>query len=218
MRYILFTQHWSVLPPDFILQQPGNILLACDGACNRFQELNLRPDIILGDFDSVRDPNYWGITAENVSAYRGREGVLIVPTPNQDYTDLEKAIHYADAHQATELIIVTETIGRQDHTLYNLRLLRKYHRVERPMWLLTSLEMCEFVRDRRVVIEGPIGLSVSLMAFPAGSFTSQGLRYEGQDLALRFAEQDSICNELASTAATIEIQGDILVIYAINHD
>ncbi len=97
----------------------GRKVLALDGAVDRFKSLQLYPDYILGDFDSVEDPAYWGISAlfseidEHHTPYRGNFGTIIIPALDQNYSDLEKGIIYCDKAKATSLLIVQAT-GRKN--------------------------------------------------------------------------------------------------------
>ena len=124
----------------------GRKVLALDGAVNRFKSLELYPDYILGDFDSVEDPEYWGISAifseiaEHHCPYRGNFGAIIIPVMDQNCTDLEKGIVYCDKAKATSLLIVQATEGRMDHTLGNIGLLKKHYRPDRDLTIVTEKE------------------------------------------------------------------------------
>src|SRR5262245_59554980 len=86
-------------------------ILALDGAADKLKKLGIKPDIILGDFDSIENAYDWGIHAtfkdmlDSNIPYLGANGITIVPSKNQALTDLIKAIHYCDKHGARSITI-----------------------------------------------------------------------------------------------------------------
>jgi thiamine pyrophosphokinase len=94
-----------------------DLLLATDGAARKAQALGQHPDIISGDFDSL----------SLQEAQREFPLSEIVPTPDQNYGDLEKAIGVARERGATAITITGATGGRLDHTLGVIALLLHYH-------------------------------------------------------------------------------------------
>lgn len=197
----------------------GRLTIALDGAADKMKSFGIIPDIILGDFDSIQDHDYWGIkqTFTNIDVqskpYRGRHNVLIVPAKNQDLTDLEKAIIYCDQDQVTSILIINATDERMDHTLYNTRLLRKYHKDDRPLMIRTPTATLEYIKDGITEITGFPGDTCAIMAFPYGYFTSRGLTYDVTNYPLEFGRSESVCNSLKEKTATIEITGEALVIH-----
>lgn len=193
-------------------------VLALDGAVNRFKCLQLCPDCILGDFDSVEDPAYWGISAvfseidEYSFSYTGNFGITIIPAKDQNYTDLEKGIIYCDRAGATSILIVQATGGRMDHTLGNLGLLKKYHRPDRDLIIVTEKEKIFYLCNNDIVVEGGMGEYCAVMGYPQALMTTSGLAYNGHEYLLQLGIQESICNKITSSQATISIQGEALVI------
>jgi thiamine pyrophosphokinase len=92
-------------------------LFATDGAAHRAVGLGLTPDVICGDFDSVI------LDVARAEFVRAE----FVSMPDQEYTDLEKAIHLALERGATAITIIGAAGGRMDHTLSNFALLLRYH-------------------------------------------------------------------------------------------
>lgn len=197
--------------------QNGKVI-ALDGAANRLRYLSLYPDVILGDFDSIEEPNYWGIQEtffeidKNTPPYLGNFAVIIVPAKNQDYTDLEKGILYCDAQKASAILIVQATGGRMDHTLGNLGLLRKYYQKNRTLILETDREKILFLKDSEIRITKDVENECAIMGYPQAILTSNGLAYDCVEYPLSLGIQESVCNKLIAPEATISIQGEALVI------
>lgn len=193
-------------------------VLALDGAVNRLKSLQLYPDCILGDFDSIDDPVYWGILAtfpeidEHSSSYIGNFGITIVPSKDQNYTDLEKGIIYCDKAKATSILIVQAIGGRMDHTLGNLGALKKYHRIDRNLIILTETEQIFYLCDADIAIEGGVGEYCAIMGYPQALMTTSGLAYNGDKYRLELGIQESTCNKIIEPQAAISIQGEALII------
>src|SRR5207247_9162337 len=107
-------------PPTAALAQElascHDLLIATDGAAHRAVGLRLSPHIICGDFDS----------AKRDVAQREFPAAEILPTPDQDRGDLEKAVFLALDRGATSLTIIGAAGGRIDHTLANFSLLVRF--------------------------------------------------------------------------------------------
>lgn len=94
----------------------NDLVLAADGAAQQAIALGVTPDIVCGDFDSV----------EMAAARAAFPTADFVPTPDQSYADLEKAILLARARGAGEITLTGTAGGRIDHTLANHVLLLRY--------------------------------------------------------------------------------------------
>lgn len=87
------------------------LVIVLDSAIERVLELNIKVDVLLGDFDR----NF-----ETDSIKEKQYPIEIVYTPNQDKTDLEKAFDYLieKGHKAVNVIWATGK--RADHTITNI--------------------------------------------------------------------------------------------------
>lgn len=202
--------------PLALLQQiiKNKKVMALDGAADKLAILNIKPDIILGDMDAI-NKSAWDIqqvSPTERAPYCTKNNVLIVEALDQSETDLVKGIRYCDAHNATSITIICATGGRLDHHEGAMRALRKCYQPNRPLVIHTALQSIIFVRDETILIQGKVGDKLGILAYPAGTFTSHGLRYEGKGYPLTFALSESICNELRLATAEIEIKGEALLI------
>lgn len=94
-------------------------VLVLDGAMHRVQELGLRADAWLGDFDSHTEPLDW-------EQFILATGVERIVAPDQVKTDLEKGIEFLISRGHKSANIVWGTGRRMDHTFQNLSILPKY--------------------------------------------------------------------------------------------
>jgi thiamine pyrophosphokinase len=91
-------------------------VIVLDGALERVLDLGIKVDVILGDFDT-RNPEDLKIQ---------QYPVKVVHTPDQDYPDLEKAIHYLIQEEYPAANIIWATGRRADHTMTNISILCRY--------------------------------------------------------------------------------------------
>ena len=87
------------------------LVVVLDSAMERVVELGIKVDVLLGDFDRGFDADYYKETQYPIE---------IVPTPDQDKTDLEKAFDYLYERNIPAVNVVWATGKRADHTITNL--------------------------------------------------------------------------------------------------
>jgi thiamine pyrophosphokinase len=93
------------------------LIVVLDSAIERVMELDLKVDVLLGDFDRGFDPEY----------YREKQfPIEIVHTPDQNKTDLEKAFDYLIERKIPAVNVVWATGKRADHTVTNLTNIVRY--------------------------------------------------------------------------------------------
>ena len=83
----------------------GQFVIAADGGANRLLSHGIKPDLVIGDMDSISS-----------SSKRELEDVLLEDN-NINSTDLEKAFNYAKEQNASQITIIGWAGGRVDHTL-----------------------------------------------------------------------------------------------------
>lgn len=214
MNYIIIA-NGPFIPSQLIREiMSEKIMIALDGAIQKLEKIHIQPTILLGDFDSIEIANHkkWGIIENQHESYVGNFNIQIVPANNQSKTDLEKAIDYCDLHHAKTIDIICATDGRMDHTLGNLRLLKKVYRPNRPLHMHTATETIFYVENTTIEITGHVGSYCGIAAFPKACFSSTGLLFNGQNTELAFGMCDSFNNQLAEEKACIEIRGQALII------
>jgi thiamine pyrophosphokinase len=93
------------------------LVIVLDSAIERVSKLDIKIDILLGDFDRDFDPEIY-----KTSQYP----IEIVNAPNQDKSDLEKAFDYLIERKIPAVNVVWATGKRADHTITNLTNIVRY--------------------------------------------------------------------------------------------
>lgn len=199
-----------------LLQYERSLVFAVDGAADTLLAHELIPDFVLGDFDSIQawakdDFVHMDDFTQTQVPYAHRQ-ITIVPAWDQGKTDLEKAIIFSDQLRCGSVIIFNALGGRVDHSEYNLRLLGRYYRQDRPILLRTVTEKIIFIRDQTVQLSGQTGDNITFFAQPEAVLTSQGLYYDMQERALHIHTFDSMSNALQHETAKVQIKGEVLCV------
>ena len=95
----------------------ADMIVAADGGANAALRSGIRPDVIIGDLDSILP-----------GTRKKFHDVRMVRVTRQDNTDLEKALDFISASGPSSVAVAGATGGRIDFTLGNLSVFWKYTR------------------------------------------------------------------------------------------
>ena len=87
------------------------LVIVLDSAIERVIDLNIKVDVLLGDFDRGFDPH---------EITQSQYPIEIIHKPDQNKTDLEKAFDYLIERGIPAVNVVWATGRRADHTITNL--------------------------------------------------------------------------------------------------
>ena len=93
------------------------LVVVLDSAMERVMKLDIKVDVLLGDFDDGFNPEIYKETQFPIE---------IVHAPDQNKTDLEKAFDYLIDRKIPAVNVVWATGKRADHTINNLTTIAKY--------------------------------------------------------------------------------------------
>jgi thiamine pyrophosphokinase len=93
------------------------LVIVLDSAIERVMQLDIKVDVLLGDFDREFNPEHY---------QTAQYPIEIVHTPDQNKTDLEKAFDYLIARKIPAVNVVWATGKRADHTITNLTNIVRY--------------------------------------------------------------------------------------------
>ncbi len=93
------------------------IVIVLDSAIERVIKLDIKVDVLLGDFDRGFNPEEF---------VKSQYPIEIVHRPDQNKTDLEKAFDYLIERKIPAVNVIWATGRRADHTITNLTNIVKY--------------------------------------------------------------------------------------------
>ncbi|MCL6461053.1 thiamine pyrophosphokinase [Flavobacterium micromati] len=93
------------------------LVIVLDAAMERVIKLDVKVDVLLGDFDRGFDPEHY---------QTAQYPIKIIHTPDQNKTDLEKAFDYLIERKIPAVNVVWATGRRADHTITNITNIIRY--------------------------------------------------------------------------------------------
>ncbi len=173
-------------------------IFCTDGAYRYLKKHNIVPDVVSGDFDSI--------STEEIP-----EGIEIMITPDQNFTDFEKALMIIQERNHKEVYVYGSSGMEHDHFLGNLTTGIKYK--DKLMLMFFDDFSYYFFAEKKTVLEDYKDRIISLYPFPvAKGITTQGLKYALHDEDLDLKHRVGTRNK--GTSNLIEIQyreGDLLI-------
>jgi len=176
-------------------------LFAADGGANHLGRIGLRPTAVVGDLDSI---------TPGIRAFIGEE--RMIHRPDQDRTDLDKALAYAfDELDLEELTVLGATGGRLDHAAGNLGLLVRRALGERLRFLAYDHQVVAVTGE--AILEAVPGETWSFFTFdPEVRVSIRGVKWPVADISLDLPGRPSISNEADGDHVTIRATGGAVVV------
>jgi len=184
------------------LQKIGFEKIICaDGGANSARKLNIIPDLIIGDLDSI--------TKDNLKYYKSK--AKIIKYKRQNDTDVEKSLKYLISKGFEEVVLLGATGNRLDHTICNLGIVIKYF----DKIKISILHGNSFLRAYNSEVELPTvkGETISLYGFDDKTkIQSKGLKYPLNNISLPFGKRESTSNVAINTKVSLKIKGGIVFV------
>jgi thiamine pyrophosphokinase len=182
-------------------------VIAANGGIRHLLALERRPDVLIGDMDSLPAAVQEMLSREEIK--------YVAHPPAKNETDLELALLYAADHYEGAIQIIGGIGGRLDQTLANILLLVHPHLHGRRVEFITEYETAWLV-EGETTISGKPGDTVSLIPLGGDAHLAQttGLRWPLNDDMLVFGPARGISNEMTADFATLRLAaGKLLCIH-----
>lgn len=199
--------------PTLTSLDQADLIIAADGGADLCLRLNITPDIVVGDLDSI--------SPELIREYVD-SGVEIIRHPKRkDKTDLELALDLAETKGAGRVVLFGVLGGRWDMSLSNIMLAAsiKYSRM--------NISLCEkqcrmhiMHGNTSLILEGHPGQFFSLVPLSADvqGVTIRGFEYPLENDTLQFGSSRGLSNLLLTTKGGISTTtGILLVVQQLTH-
>lgn len=184
-----------------------DIIISADGGAKNSLEMNLIPDVVIGDMDSIKKET-------KAKLNLGSKKIKYISSPaEKDKTDTHLAVEHA-INLGTKKIIITGATGdRLDHSLANLIMLSSPFLKDIDIRILTDDSEIFVVRNS-CSIKGEVGNIISLFSLSPYTFfvKTSGLKYKLENEKLLFSPVRGICNVFTEHVASIEIKKGILLV------
>jgi thiamine pyrophosphokinase len=178
-----------------------DLIVCADGGANHARRMNLHPDVIIGDLDSL------SYTTKKLFT-----SVKVIFNGDRNSTDLEKAIEYCIQKKFKSITVIGVTGSRIDHTFGNIGCFKKYSRKIDIKFIDHSGELSLVKKSK--TITGVSGKTVSLM--PVGKcegVTTENLLYKLKNETLELGSKEGTSNKAISDKITIKVRSGCLLLY-----
>lgn len=181
----------------------NDYLIAADGAANYLKKINITPDIILGDLDSVE---------KNVLNYYLKKDVPVIKYTEQETTDFEKSLNFVIQTGIQDLLIFGFTSLRPDHSLNNFSVLKRHYK-RLNIKFIDDIFIIEFI-NKKISFKYRKNQLISLLPFPAAkNIKTAGLRYSLKDETLKLGVREGTLNISTSEKITISFRSGDLILF-----
>ena len=185
---------------EFVTEKPeaGDLVIAADAGYLTAQKMNIKVDVLLGDFDTLGE--------ENIP-----DGIECLRVPcEKDDTDTQLAVRTAIERGAKEIVIVGGVSGRLDHTLSTLAILEDLweRKNDRIYAILTDgKNRVRFLRNSGTILPRSQYRYFSLIAADdlVKGVTLDGCKYPLKNGRISRRNQWAVSNEITGNCALIEI-------------
>jgi len=178
-----------------------DFVICCDGGLKHAEPLEIRPTLIVGDFDSHEKPD--------------TETETIVLPREKDDTDTVFAAREALRRGFEDFLLAGVTGGRFDHTFGNISLLLYLDSLGKKARILDDTSVMEIVSDRTAEIDGSWSFfSLLNISGTARGITIRGAKYPLNGAEIRSEYQYGISNEVlpGQTAEVSVGEGRLLLV------
>lgn len=185
----------------------ADCIIGADKGCEVLYKNSIRPNYILGDFDSA--------DLAVINSLESLGAIKIQHIKEKDFTDTESALDLAVQEGATQIIILGATGTRYDHVLGNICLLYKGLNIGVEVQIIDDNNKI-FMVNKNVVLSGEKGQIISFQAYSdtVKKFTISGAKYELNEYDLKIGNPLTISNEFIDSDIKITFDsGTLMVLY-----
>lgn len=189
------------------LIEESDYIIGVDGGCGVTYKNNIKPDLIIGDFDSL--------DLDILTYYRSQNIEIITLEEEKDITDGEAGIIEAFKRGCDELLICAPSFFQEtDHLLGNILLLGKYKNCS----IINENETIRFLSTDTIILEKNNGEKVSIIPLEKSIVKITGFKYDGT-FNIDVGDSLTLRNEIIKKTAEIAVEtGKILIIQRFKKD
>lgn len=183
-----------------IKRNEDDLIICADGGYNLICEAGIKPDVIIGDMDSVS-----GKLPTDVKIYT-------YPC-KKDKTDLHICVDFALRHKCDQIILLGVMGGRISHSMGSLMMLEYIHKNHAAGMILTASTRVFLVSDKISVKRDNFKyLSLIPLTETAEGVSISGVKYPLENAVLKREKNLGISNEFDSDTAEISVKKGLLTV------
>jgi len=184
-------------PIEFPSLNEYEIVCAIDGAYNYFEVKNITPDLVTGDFDSIN---------------KIPTSVEVINTPNQNFTDFEKALSILNERKFNYMDVYGGSGKEHDHFLGNISTALAW-KDKINITFYDDFGKYFFIKNT-FTTSNILNKNISLIPFPvAEGIKTKGLQYPLENEKLTFGQRIGTRNKAIDNTIEISFKKGNLLIY-----
>ena len=184
-------------------------IIAADKGLEALNKINVMPNYIIGDFDSVNKTT--------LNQYENKNIEITYLKPEKDFTDTHMAIKLAIEKRAKHITIIGATGTRMDHTLANIHILNEALQNNVPTEIINENNRIMLINRKAKLIKNTNYKYVSIIPLTTKitGVTLKGFKYNIENATINLGESIGVSNEQIEQEALIEIkEGIAILIYS----
>lgn len=176
-------------------------VICADGGLEKAEKLQVVPDLILGDFDSVH--------GDVLEKYKKSSEIMKYPA-EKDFTDMELSIEIAVKKGFRDIVLVGATGGpRLDHSLANMMLLEKYYKLGINIIIVDNNNKIQIISNNcNMLLDKKRETFVSLIPLTEeiNGLTLEGFKYPLDRVIVKRGSTLCVSNEIISDKGRIILE------------
>ncbi|WP_019228505.1 thiamine diphosphokinase [Sedimentibacter sp. B4] len=183
-------------------------VICADGGLEKAEKLQVVPDLIIGDFDSVH--------GDVLEKYKRSSEIMKYPA-EKDFTDMELSIEIAVKKGFRDILLVGATGGpRLDHSLANMMLLEKYYKLGINIIIVDNNNKIQIISDNcNMLLDKKRETFVSLIPLTEeiNGLTLEGFKYPLDRVVVKRGSTLCVSNEIISDNGRIILEGGTALLF-----
>lgn len=182
----------------------AEMVICADGGARHAKRLGIRPDMVMGDLDTLRE--------EEIREWQEKKVELIKYPPAKDYTDTHLCLLKALELGYRNIVMIACLGGRIDHALANIFLLTIPQAREANVRICGPREELFLVKEE-TTLSGEKGELLSLFPLTEGAsgIVTKGLAYQVPEGKFAFGACNGISNVFCEPEVKIAVGEGLLL-------
>lgn len=188
----------------------NDLVIAADGGLDHAKEMGISPDVLVGDFDSLK-------LEDNELKALVKKGIEVVKYPaEKDETDTEIAVKLAIQKNCDEIILLGAAGGKRiDHMIANIGLLSYAAECGKQAYMFDGRSSLTVVKEGIIIFDASCSGNLSVFAFggAAEGVSEEGLKYSLQNARLAPNVSLGASNHFTGKASRVSVKrGSLLIV------
>lgn len=181
-------------------------VIAVDKGLEILEKLQIKPNHIIGDFDSINNTILEKYQKESLQIHR--------LNPEKDFTDTHMAIKLAENLGAKDITILGAIGTRMDHTIANIHILKELLDMNINTKIINENNEIELIKTNTEIIKDTNYKYVSIIPLTTTvtGITLKGMKYCLENATLSIGQSIGVSNEQIENIAYIEFKTGILIL------